>query len=618
MSTSQSVTEPKDVDLRDLIVAMVDPETGVSIRDRKYRLRTYKTCFVGSDTTKWLMKYMNCGQAVAVAVGQRLIDNGYIRHVVDLEKPFLAEKLFYRFDQSALRSTARRSTSGLLEKLPASEVLTIPDLVALMRRRGGAGVSVRNRTYHLRTYKNCMICRDVLSWMMIHLPVRSRSQALTICNKMVDEKYIEHVCDAQAFADEYLFFRWTEKAIGETRLDGARSSTPTRTSRTMDSESDYSDGDTSDVGNSDTETDNDTTITVNSFDVIKSLGAGGYAKVLLCQKRGSDRQYAMKVVSKRTIKKVKDVNAILTERQVLANDNPFLVQLHYAFQCPKNFYFVMDFMAGGDLFHHLQRNPNGFPLAMVVYVAAEIALGLAHLHRAGVIYRDLKLENVLLDTDGHVCLTDFGLSKVLEEDDDRTHTMCGTPSYLAPEILRGKAYGRAIDYWALGILIYEMLSCTNPFATNDVHSTCVNILRLKVQYSEKFNAHSRKLIDALLQRDPTLRLSSLQKLKDQPFFRTIEWMDLAVKKQVPPYQITPQHDSKPDDSLANGVAELILGFDDEDTCHAEDSDDSSAEKASPRAGEDRDETAAADDLVALAMVEKLNEFEYKQESIILP
>lgn len=180
---------------------------------------------------------------------------------------------------------------------------------------------------------------------------------------------------------------------------------------------------------------------------------------------GAPQYYAMKVLKKANLLERNQIDHTKTEREVLQNvSSPFLMKMHYAFQTEDKLYMVMDFLNGGELFYHLRRELH-FDEDRIRFYAAEIILGLEALHQNGIIYRDLKPENILLDEEGHIRLTDFGLSKqgIFKQNEDQTFTICGTPEYLAPEIIMGEGHGKAVDWWSLGTLIYEMLVGRPPF-----------------------------------------------------------------------------------------------------------------------------------------------------------
>ena len=167
----------------------------------------------------------------------------------------------------------------------------------------------------------------------------------------------------------------------------------------------------------------------------------------------------MKVVHKSIINSEKAIEHIVTEKKVLVNDSPFLLHLYYSFQTKSKLYLVTDFLAGGDMFFHLsKKNGQGFSQSVARFFICELVLALEHLHQCGVIYRDLKLENILLDSQGHICLADFGLSKLISSDTDRTQTFCGSQGYLAPEILKGESYTYSVDWFSLGVIAFELLT----------------------------------------------------------------------------------------------------------------------------------------------------------------
>ena len=190
-------------------------------------------------------------------------------------------------------------------------------------------------------------------------------------------------------------------------------------------------------------------ISIDSFKILKVIGRGSFGKVFLVQKKDSLEYFAMKTLKKDVILRRNQKINTQAERIILEKiRHPFIVRLHYAFQTPEKLYFVIDFLNGGELFYHLRREQR-FSEDRTRFYAAEILLALECLHKNGVIYRDLKPENVLLDSEGHVKLTDFGLSKIREKNDELTYTFCGTPEYLAPEIIKNEGYSKEVDFWAL-------------------------------------------------------------------------------------------------------------------------------------------------------------------------
>jgi len=222
----------------------------------------------------------------------------------------------------------------------------------------------------------------------------------------------------------------------------------------------------------------------SDFELRKVLGKGGYGKVFQVRKlSGEDKGkiYAMKVLKKATIvRNQKDTAHTKAERNILeAVKHPFIVDLIYAFQTKGKLYLILEYLSGGELFMHLEREGIFLEDTASFYVA-EITLALEHLHRQGIIYRDLKPENILLDAQGHVKLTDFGLCKESIDETTVTHTFCGTIEYMAPEILTRNGHGKAVDWWSLGALMYDMLTGAPPFTAGDRKKTIEKILKGKL------------------------------------------------------------------------------------------------------------------------------------------
>ena len=192
---------------------------------------------------------------------------------------------------------------------------------------------------------------------------------------------------------------------------------------------------------------NDNILAPENFETIKIIGRGNFGKVCLVKKKGTEHLYAMKILKKRLIEDKKQRIHTITERKVLESAKcPFIVKLIYAFQTPLKLYLVMEYMSGGELFFHLTKEGSFSEIRAKFYIG-EILLGLNHLHTHGIIYRDLKPENILLDKEGHICLTDFGLSKSgIDDSNPKAYTFCGTPEYLAPEILKNKGHDKAADF----------------------------------------------------------------------------------------------------------------------------------------------------------------------------
>jgi serum/glucocorticoid-regulated kinase 2 len=284
-------------------------------------------------------------------------------------------------------------------------------------------------------------------------------------------------------------------------------------------------------------------VTLDDFEILKVLGRGAFGKVMLVEKKDSKLVYAIKSMHKEDIIDKDHIEHTRCERYVLEkSQSPFLVSLEFAFQTPEKLFFVMKFMRGGELFIHLKRNKR-FDEERTKFYAAEIILGLEYLHNMGVIYRDLKPENILMDEEGHICLTDFGMSKRLKSG-QLTHSFVGTPDYLSPEMVRGEGHGYAADWWALGILVFEMLVGLPPFYNKD-HNTqkMFNAIREKnPNFTAKVNVpeDAKDFIKQLLQKNPKERLGNkgADEVKKHKWFANIDWDLLAEKKVTPPFKPT--------------------------------------------------------------------------------
>jgi len=228
------------------------------------------------------------------------------------------------------------------------------------------------------------------------------------------------------------------------------------------------------------------------------------------------------------------------ERRILRTcDSPFIVRMHFAFQSADKLYLVLDYLPGGELFYHLKKERR-FEEDRCRLYAAELVLAIEHLHERDIVYRDLKPENVLLDPGGHVCLTDFGLSKEAVATGGRTKTFCGTPEYIAPEILQGLGHGKPVDWWSLGTLVYEMLVGLPPFYSTDVNTMYDKILRGELTFPAYVSADARAILAALLQRSPDHRLGAghgdAREVKAHRWFAQVDWGRVARREYSPIYQ----------------------------------------------------------------------------------
>ncbi|KAG1704556.1 hypothetical protein DVH05_005487 [Phytophthora capsici] len=280
------------------------------------------------------------------------------------------------------------------------------------------------------------------------------------------------------------------------------------------------------------------------FDLLCVIGMGAFGKVIQVRHQPTDEILAMKIVSNKYIVQKNSVAYLQAERDIMTKINhPFLISLRYAFQTKSNVYLVMPFVAGGELFHHLHK--EGLLLeSSAKFYAAEMVLALEHLHSRGIIHRDLKPENVLLGADGHIRLTDFGLAKEMADEEDSTSTMCGTNEYMPPEMIRRKAYNQAVDWWALGALIYEMVTGYPPFRHNNRKKLHQKILNEKLALPKWLGPDTHSILKQLLERNVDKRLGSgkstmfqvkgVQAIKKHAFFKGIDWGLLEEKKVQPP------------------------------------------------------------------------------------
>nr|CCA19200.1 protein kinase putative [Albugo laibachii Nc14] len=280
-------------------------------------------------------------------------------------------------------------------------------------------------------------------------------------------------------------------------------------------------------------------VSLRDFDVLRMIGKGSFGKVLLIRKKQTLQLYAVKILDKSFLMRKQQVEHTKTERRVLASiTHPFIVCLHYAFQSKSKLFFVLDYCPGGDLFFHLSRT-GCFPEHMAKFFVAEIVLALMHLHEEGIAYRDLKPENIMLDVEGHVKLADFGLAKEgIRSHLNGTYTMCGTPEYLPPEILSREGHGTAVDWWNLGMVLYELLTGRPPWYTQDREELFDRLRGAELEFPEGLSVEAMDLIQGLLTRDPSERLgaSDPREVTYHPFFADIDWNALYNRQVTPPYR----------------------------------------------------------------------------------
>ncbi|XP_059612908.1 serine/threonine-protein kinase N isoform X5 [Phlebotomus argentipes] len=288
-------------------------------------------------------------------------------------------------------------------------------------------------------------------------------------------------------------------------------------------------------------------LSIDSFKLLSVLGRGHFGKVILSQYRNTGEYFAIKALKKGDIISRDEVESLLSEKRIFevanAMRHPFLVNLFACFQTEQHVCFVMEYAAGGDLMMHIHTDVFSEPRA--VFYASCVVLGLQYLHESKIIYRDLKLDNLLLDTEGYVKIADFGLCKEGMGFGDRTGTFCGTPEFLAPEVLTETSYTRAVDWWGLGVLIFEMLVGESPFPGDDEEEVFDSIVNDEVRYPRFLSLEAIAIMRRLLRKNPERRLGSSERdaedVKKQAFFRQIAWDDLLMRKVKPPFVPTIRH-----------------------------------------------------------------------------
>lgn len=301
---------------------------------------------------------------------------------------------------------------------------------------------------------------------------------------------------------------------------------------------------------------------LTDFQILRTLGTGSFGRVHLVRSNHNGRFYALKVLKKQTIVKLKQVEHTNDERRMLSVvSHPFLIRMWGTFQDAEQVFMVMDYIEGGELFSLLRKSQR-FPNPVAKFYAAEVCLALEYLHANEIIYRDLKPENILLDRNGHIKITDFGFAKYVP---DVTYTLCGTPDYIAPEVISTKPYNKSVDWWSFGIYIYEMLAGYTPFYDANAMKTYENILNAELKFPPFFNADAQDLLSKLIERDLSKRLGNLQNgsedVKNHPWFSEVVWEKLLSRNIETPYEPpiqqgqgdTSQFDRYPEEEINYGV-----------------------------------------------------------------
>ncbi|XP_045512205.1 uncharacterized protein LOC123706801 isoform X1 [Pieris brassicae] len=286
--------------------------------------------------------------------------------------------------------------------------------------------------------------------------------------------------------------------------------------------------------------------TIDDFHFIKVLGKGSFGKVMLAELRDTEYYYAVKCLKKDVVLEDDDVECTLIERKVLAlgTNHPYLCHLFATFQTDSHLFFVMEYLNGGDLMFHIQQSGR-FPEPRARFYGAEIISGLKFLHKRGIVYRDLKLDNILLDFEGHVRIADFGMCKLQIYLDKTADTFCGTPDYMAPEIIKGLKYNQTVDWWSFGVLLYEMLIGQSPFSGCDEDELFWSICNELPSFPRFLSADGLDILTRLLDKDARSRLGGPEcehgDVRDHPFFREVPWDRLERRDLPAPFKPRVRH-----------------------------------------------------------------------------
>eukprot|EP01016_Furgasonia_blochmanni_P036472 TRINITY_DN416_c0_g1_i8.p1 TRINITY_DN416_c0_g1~~TRINITY_DN416_c0_g1_i8.p1 ORF type:complete len:422 (-),score=111.02 TRINITY_DN416_c0_g1_i8:266-1531(-) len=277
-------------------------------------------------------------------------------------------------------------------------------------------------------------------------------------------------------------------------------------------------------------------VTIRHFEAIGKLGAGAFAKVFKVKKVDDKKVFALKVLQKSEMYLRNSVQYAVTEANVFRiTDHPFIIKLHYAFEGVKHVYFALDYCPGGDLYSQLQKRGN-FTEQESKFYFCEMLLAIEYLHEKDIIYRDIKPENILLDSEGHVKLSDFGLAKEKMSNTCYSKTFCGSPAYVSPDLLNGIGYGKETDVYGLGVLLFELIMGEPPFFANNFKDLFENVKKGDLKFPKEISSAGKDLISKLLCRDPKQRLGSKSKqdIKRHAFFEGVNWNDVYTKRLKPP------------------------------------------------------------------------------------
>ena len=275
---------------------------------------------------------------------------------------------------------------------------------------------------------------------------------------------------------------------------------------------------------------------LSDYEIGETLGTGSFGRVRISKNRKTNEYVAMKIMKKVEILKSKQADHIANEIKILSMiDHPFVIKFDGFTQDDKYLYLALELINGGELFTYL-RGVGRFPVDQARVYIAQIVSIFEYLHSKNIIYRDLKPENILIHKSGYLKLTDFGFARIVE---GRTYTLCGTPEYLAPEIILNKGHGKPVDWWTCGILLYEMIAGIDPFSDDDPMMVYQKILKGKIKFPSGFDSNAKSLVKHLLESDLTKRYGNLKggvkDIKGHRFFKELNWEKLINMELTPPY-----------------------------------------------------------------------------------
>ena len=280
-------------------------------------------------------------------------------------------------------------------------------------------------------------------------------------------------------------------------------------------------------------------LSFHDFEKLKVLGKGSFGEVLLVRLKANGKLFAMKILTKKNVKLRHQEVHTKAERDLMVKINcPFIVNIKFAFQDAVNLYIITEFMQGGEMFFHLHKEKK-FSDEKTKFYIVEIILAIEFMHNNKMLYRDLKPENIMIDANGHIKLTDFGLSKIVKKTKEKAFTICGTPQYLAPEILTEEGYDGSIDWWSLGCVMYEMLTGNPAFKIPKGSYLNTDLYKKKINVPDYVSPEAKDLIKQLLVPNPKKRLGygidGAKKIKEHQYFEDIDWDDAWNQKLIPPF-----------------------------------------------------------------------------------